>query len=282
MKNIFKPFALLQLCLISLINFLFAQDKFPVKIIGVSSLTKPTLTLYDSSSQNSTRLQFQNAGSINFWQVKGYSSNTNTNSRVNFFYSDGGEIFTVTGDGKVGINNASPQAALDVHGQVKISGGEPGIGKVLTSDANGVATWSNAPTNTGFSVYSGGSAPQTLPSGVNVIMQFPTVITDDGKNYSNNTYTCPSEGFYHFDMQLTFKCLNTFTGDKQMYLGFFVNDSSVWKPSYALKYSAVDDVYNFTFSTRLKMGDRVTFRVTQNSEAEQRIVGGFFQGYRVY
>ncbi len=75
MKNIFKPFVLVQFFSILSINFLFAQDKFPVKIIAASSLTHPTFILYDSSSQNSTRLQFQNAGSVNFWQVKGYSSN---------------------------------------------------------------------------------------------------------------------------------------------------------------------------------------------------------------
>ena len=150
--NTLKQTSLLSSSLLLSLNILFAQDKFPVKIIASSSLTHPTFTLYDSSSQNSTRLQFQNAGSVNFWQVKGYSSNTNSNSSVNFFYSDGGEILTVTGDGKVGINNASPIASIDVNGQVKISGGEPGIGKVLTSDANGVASWKNSPTNTGFSV----------------------------------------------------------------------------------------------------------------------------------
>jgi hypothetical protein len=41
----------------------------------------------------------------------------------------------------VGIGTTSPVAALDVNGQVKISGGNPGVGKVLTSDANGLASW---------------------------------------------------------------------------------------------------------------------------------------------
>lgn len=44
----------------------------------------------------------------------------------------------------VGIGTATPAATLDVNGNVKISGGTPGAGKVLTSDANGVATWSAA------------------------------------------------------------------------------------------------------------------------------------------
>ncbi len=41
----------------------------------------------------------------------------------------------------VGIGTNSPAATLDVSGTVKISGGSPGAGKVLTSDASGNATW---------------------------------------------------------------------------------------------------------------------------------------------
>ncbi|MBK8686273.1 MAG: hypothetical protein IPN26_15555 [Bacteroidetes bacterium] len=41
----------------------------------------------------------------------------------------------------VGIGTQTPGAKLDVAGQVKISGGNPGAGKVLTSDANGLASW---------------------------------------------------------------------------------------------------------------------------------------------
>ncbi len=43
--------------------------------------------------------------------------------------------------GNVGIGTIFPDATLDVNGQVKISGGSPGAGKVLTSDASGLATW---------------------------------------------------------------------------------------------------------------------------------------------
>lgn len=42
----------------------------------------------------------------------------------------------------VGIGTASPGAKLEVAGQIKITGGSPGAGKVLTSDASGLATWS--------------------------------------------------------------------------------------------------------------------------------------------
>jgi hypothetical protein len=43
--------------------------------------------------------------------------------------------------GDVGIGTITPGAKLEVAGQVKITGGSPGVGKVLTSDATGLATW---------------------------------------------------------------------------------------------------------------------------------------------
>jgi hypothetical protein len=56
--------------------------------------------------------------------------------------SDAGTpLFTVRGDGKIGLGILNPDALLHVAGQVKITGGTPGAGKVLTSDANGLATW---------------------------------------------------------------------------------------------------------------------------------------------
>jgi len=47
-------------------------------------------------------------------------------------------------NGNVGIGTASPGAKLDVNGQIKIQGGSPGAGKILTSDASGLASWQAA------------------------------------------------------------------------------------------------------------------------------------------
>jgi hypothetical protein len=47
----------------------------------------------------------------------------------------------ITFDGNVGIGTLSPGSKLEVAGQVKITGGAPGAGKVLTSDAAGLASW---------------------------------------------------------------------------------------------------------------------------------------------
>jgi hypothetical protein len=46
--------------------------------------------------------------------------------------------------GNVGIGVVNPTATLEVGGQIKITGGSPGAGRVLTSDASGLASWSAA------------------------------------------------------------------------------------------------------------------------------------------
>ena len=60
--------------------------------------------------------------------------------------------FTVQNDGNVGIGTTSPGAKLEVAGQIKMTGGNPGTGKILTSDANGLATWQDASSTTNNSI----------------------------------------------------------------------------------------------------------------------------------
>lgn len=54
-------------------------------------------------------------------------------------------LFIQGSNGNVGISTTGPTQKLDVDGQVRIRGGSPALGRVLTSDANGVGTWSNNP-----------------------------------------------------------------------------------------------------------------------------------------
>ena len=44
----------------------------------------------------------------------------------------------------VGIGTTTPSSKLEVSGQVKITGGSPGAGKVLTSDGVGLGSWQSS------------------------------------------------------------------------------------------------------------------------------------------
>lgn len=67
----------------------------------------------------------------------------NTNYPEQNLHVNGNSYF----NGNVGISTSSPTAKLEVAGQVKITGGTPGAGKVLTSDANGLASWATPSSN---------------------------------------------------------------------------------------------------------------------------------------
>jgi len=60
-----------------------------------------------------------------------YKSTDTTNTR---FYID-------NNSGNIGIGTTTPQAKLDISGNIRITDGTQGAGKVLTSDANGLASW---------------------------------------------------------------------------------------------------------------------------------------------
>lgn len=71
--------------------------------------------------------------------------------------TDNTERVRILDNGNVGVGATDPTQKLDINGQIRIRGGTPGAGKVLTSDANGVGTWED--------VSSGGcSGVQTVSS----------------------------------------------------------------------------------------------------------------------
>jgi hypothetical protein len=121
--------------------------------------------------------------------------------------------------GLVGIGTSSPEAQLDVNGQIKISGGDPGEGKVLTSDANGLASWVTS------SGVNGSGTPDYVPkfAGPNSIGD--SQIFDNGSNVGigmNPLYKLhvlsegSSYGMVHTDGDVS---LGTWVGTYGGYLG---------------------------------------------------------------
>ncbi|MBU1292386.1 hypothetical protein KKH07_02865 [Patescibacteria group bacterium] len=88
-------------------------------------------------SSNNAKLR---VGDGSYTYIADYSSSDTDKLEL---YGAQGVIFT--GSKNVGIGVTAPGAKLEVAGQVKITGGSPGAGKVLTSNAAGLATWQTFP-----------------------------------------------------------------------------------------------------------------------------------------
>ncbi|TVR76283.1 MAG: hypothetical protein EA412_13865 [Chitinophagaceae bacterium] len=71
-----------------------------------------------------------------------YEFNTDQSSRnIAFAPNMNLSLFLAAGNQNVGIKTENPTADLDIDGEIRIRGGNPQVGRVLTSDADGNATW---------------------------------------------------------------------------------------------------------------------------------------------
>jgi hypothetical protein len=106
--------------------------------------------IYTDGTQGAGKVLTSDANGVASWQaIAGGNSQWTT---------AGNDIHYTTGN--VGIGTSTPDAKLHVAGSVKIVDGNQALGKVLTSDANGVASWQNAAsgspwTTTGTTIYYG-------------------------------------------------------------------------------------------------------------------------------
>lgn len=96
-------------------------------------------------------------GTIRYTPANGFEiRHANTWTAIkNFWNTNNGIDAYNLNSGNVGIGTSTPGAKLEVAGQVKITGGIPGTGKVLTSDANGLASWQTPATGTNYNAGTG-------------------------------------------------------------------------------------------------------------------------------
>lgn len=96
---------------------------------------------------------FKSIGTSEFVGPAVFKGGTNKDGYTSFFPNSNGKNYirgtTIIGDSdmdnRVGIGTADPIAKLDLVGNIKITDGTQGEGKVLTSDASGLASWAPIP-----------------------------------------------------------------------------------------------------------------------------------------
>lgn len=117
--------------------------------VGIGNITSPEAKLHiraDAGEDANLMLQATGTGQkamLLFNGGPGIISNLDPYAPLQF-YAGGGKQLGIHLDGatgNVGIGLDDPSAQLDIGGSLRIRGGNPVAGKVLTSDAQGVATW---------------------------------------------------------------------------------------------------------------------------------------------
>lgn len=127
------------------IKLLDENDPLSTSVAGNKTILGNTFFINQKGS-----VVFRYDGSLQRWSV--VSKNGVNDGTVALWQQAGNDLYN-SNTGNVGIGNNSPVAKLDVAGNIKITDGTQGEGKVLTSDANGVGTWQSISLTPASSLY---------------------------------------------------------------------------------------------------------------------------------
>lgn len=139
-----------------------------------------------------------NAGAI------GVRGESNSGTGMLAYSTSGTGLITSSISGDALNANSTSGYALTTSGKVKIAGGNtnPGAGKVLTSDAQGNATWQTLSTTPKVAFMANGpTVSLVMPSGQATQMKMENEVFDISNSYDPSTdiFTAPVSGLYHFD-----------------------------------------------------------------------------------
>lgn len=85
-----------------------------MEIFANSSLSDPHLLIHENGNDYA-RIRFQNNNGSNYWSIASYIASNNRNDRLNFWNGTSGDIMSLTGDGRLGLNvGISPKTTFHV------------------------------------------------------------------------------------------------------------------------------------------------------------------------
>lgn len=79
-----------------------------------SSLSLPHISLHENGNDYA-RMNFKNNNGSNYWTIAAYIASNNRNDRLNFWNGTSGDLLSLTGDGRLGLNvGISPKTTFHV------------------------------------------------------------------------------------------------------------------------------------------------------------------------
>lgn len=173
--------------------------------------------------------------------------------------------YTATGSNPnylLSINNTGQGKALKTNGGIQMTGINEGMGKVLTSDASGNATWQGA---VAFAATYGGESNLSVGQNSEITIPFSNETYDLNNNFSSTFFTAPVSGIYHFDATVTWIGFSPNNGYGR--LSLFKNDEAI----YGEYQSGQQNTFSQHLALDIKLfaNDVVKLKVFQNSTSEQ-------------
>ncbi|MFT3980220.1 MAG: hypothetical protein QM687_07115 [Ferruginibacter sp.] len=231
--------------------------------------------LYTSTSPGSGKVLTSDATGNASWQAPVSNVGNGTSNQT---LRNNGSSWVSTGS----LTNDG--STVTIAGNLRISSGSPGAGKLLSSDASGNAAW-QLPTNynSGFAGYL--ISNQSIPTATLVKILWLENY-DDPAAYTPATgeFTAPGAGLYRFDVQVQWQGGNSFTGNQPFYIDIYKNGIQASFSYDILAATALPFTQRTGYTLKLASGDKVDIRVRQSSGVTQAVTfsASFFTGYRIY
>ncbi|MGB0881738.1 MAG: beta strand repeat-containing protein [Vicingaceae bacterium] len=198
------------------------------------------------------------------------------------------EKMRIKGTGNVGIGTANPAAKLDVIGKLKVTDGTQGAGKILVSDATGVAAWKT--NQIAFESYISNALAVNVGgfgAAINIV-SFDLEIMDDGNVYDPspfvNEFVASVNGVYAIEVGVTYEGIAG--SDNIVELGMIKNGSAT-PIKVVTKTINPGERTSATISAtiRLAAGDQIRIESILNSAGAVNILpseGSWFSGHLIY
>lgn len=257
--------------------------------LEVQKALKAKVNIQSAHYTDTSWLQLSNRNSSNFgtdFNIVAIRENgMYFNTRSDLPSNTNDSLLTLLRTGNVGIGTRTPGSKLDVVGNIRMRDGLQAAGKVMQSDATGVASWQ--PKTFGFSAIGTMPAISNIQNIANNSLTTVTNINQEAYdekamyNPATGTLTIPEAGVYHIDVQLQY--YQASAGNYSIYL--YVDANFRYYNTITLTGSASFDKHlplHLSADIKLNAGDVITIRTQQVSGSTQILLGGYATHFNMH